>query len=90
MKNQEIVLLNGRKFTTRERAHTILKEQFQLDDYYGKNLDALWDLLSEKTVPTVILLVNSEDLERHLGDYGRDLIELLKDLDQEIFTFVQD
>jgi len=42
-----------------EELHTYLKETFHFPDYYGRNMDALWDcLLYGFETPTVITLKN--------------------------------
>ena len=40
-------LIDGRRMTTRARAHSHLKDALQLPDWYGRNLDALHDVLTE-------------------------------------------
>lgn len=40
------VTLNGDKITSVSDLHQTLKEQLELPDYYGENLDALWDCLT--------------------------------------------
>jgi hypothetical protein len=43
------------KLNEREEAHKYLAEVFSLPDYYGKNLDALYDCLSEMNIDKVII-----------------------------------
>lgn len=50
--------LDPEKMVTREQAHEFLKEKFSFPDYYGKNLDALYDCLTEISEPTLIYLCN--------------------------------
>lgn len=40
-------VLNAKEMQTREEAHEYLKEILELPEYYGKNLDALYDCLSD-------------------------------------------
>ena len=40
-------ILDARKLDQRETAHAYLKKVFSFPDYYGNNLDALYDCLSE-------------------------------------------
>ncbi len=42
---------------TREQVHEYLKDKFDFPDYYGNNLDALYDCLTEITVPTAVGMV---------------------------------
>ena len=42
------VVLDGRGMTDRKVVHDELKKQLMLPDYYGRNLDALFDVLTER------------------------------------------
>ena len=39
---------------SREQVHEYLEIKFDFPDYYGKNLDALYDCLTEITEPTAV------------------------------------
>ena len=39
------VYLEGRLMTDRAAAHAEIKDKLSLPEYYGANLDALWDCL---------------------------------------------
>ena len=41
------IILNGNNLIDRTKAHVYLKETLELPEYYGKNLDALYDCLTE-------------------------------------------
>ena len=41
------IVLDAKRFKGRTRAHAYLKEALRLPDYYGKNLDALYDCLGD-------------------------------------------
>ena len=40
------IILDGKDFKTKEELHKVLKEELELPEYYGENLDALWDCLT--------------------------------------------
>lgn len=40
------IILDGKKFTSVDRLHEILQIKLDFPDYYGKNLNALWDCLT--------------------------------------------
>lgn len=71
--------LDGRQMTGRAAAHTYLKEQLGLPEYYGRNLDALYDLLTEHAQPRTLVLRHADALEAQLGDYAGALLETLRD-----------
>jgi len=41
------IILDGEQLCDREMAHAYLQEALGLPEYYGKNLDALYDCLTE-------------------------------------------
>lgn len=66
LKSFDIMELDG-KLIKRE-GHDYLKEALNFPDYYGKNLDALYDCLCEIGVETEIVLINSEEVSKDLID----------------------
>lgn len=71
------VILDCALLTDRDTAHPHLKEQFGFPDYYGANLDALYDCLMEVS-DCQIVLHNPGALYEN-GDYGSILLETLQD-----------
>ena len=83
------IILDGRDYTSKEAFHKDMKSKFDFPDFYGENLDALWDLLSEKN-SLDIEIKHSSDLIKNLGDYGKQIINLFIDLGEEGFTVTLD
>lgn len=52
----------------KQRGHDYLKDALDFPDYYGKNLDALYDCLCEIGVETEIVLINSDEVSSDLID----------------------
>jgi len=77
------IRLNGDKMINKSSAHAYLKEKLSLPDYYGNNLDALWDCLSTDFSSKIILIQNPEILIENLSSYGKLLIKLFKEVSQE-------
>lgn len=65
------IFLDGCSMTSKEAAHSYIKEKLNFPSYYGKNLDALWDLLSTYSDTISIYLIHSEALNESLGEYGK-------------------
>lgn len=63
-----------------ERAHDYLKEVFSFPDYYGKNLDALYDCLSEKNIDR-INVINSDKG----GFYFFAILNVIKECEIEVY-----
>ena len=77
------IILNGRRMITRDVTHAYLKRKFNFPDYYGRNLDALWDLLSTIAKETEIIVVNAHCTPEKLGKYGHSLLKVFEDLNEE-------
>ena len=63
--------------------HKYLRSALALPVYYGANLDALYDCLTEIVEPTnIIVPANVADNEK-LGWYGEQLLQVLQDAAEE-------
>ncbi|MBN3527187.1 barstar family protein [Paenibacillus apiarius] len=82
------IILDGQHYATRDQLHDELKEKLALPDYYGRNLDALWDCLTGWVeLPLTIQWTHFEQSERHLGDYSHQLVELFREAEEELAEF---
>ena len=70
------IYLDGAEMPDKASAHAYLKRKLDLPDYYGNNLDALWDCLSTDLSSKKIIITRPEMITRNLGAYGDSLIEL--------------
>ena len=59
--------------------HIYLKRELQLPDYYGNNMDALHDCLSEQGNNLCITVVHFDVLKQALGDYADILLQVFLD-----------
>ncbi len=73
--------LDGRRMTSKGAAHRYLKRALRLPDYYGKNLDALDECLSELAEkPGVTIILHRPDaVLRRMGEYGERLLSVFTD-----------
>ncbi|MGE5329128.1 MAG: barstar family protein [Deltaproteobacteria bacterium] len=82
------VILKGSQITSKKALHNILKAELELPDYYGENLDALWDVLSEEIEdPLVIIWQDFHISKEFLGDYAEKVIKLFEDAKNEFQGF---
>ena len=73
------ILLDGRDIPDRKVLHDLLAEKFQLPDYYGRNLDALYDLLTAYPEPIRVTVVHTNQLRENLGRYANSFLQTLED-----------
>ena len=64
-------ILDGKRMISREETHLYLKETFGLPAYYGKNLDALYDCLTEMQ-DVEVEWQNTEVMREALGRYAEN------------------
>lgn len=75
----EIIRLDGRKMTDRKATHAYLKRKLHLPEYYGNNLDALWDCLTTDFSGKMIILNDPQTVKSQLGGYGESLLRLFRE-----------
>lgn len=64
--------------------HEYFKEVFHLPNYYGHNMDALWDCLNcSFEFPTTIVLKNIEKLPSKMNDAVKTMLELFDELQRD-------
>ncbi|MBQ7916001.1 MAG: barstar family protein [Firmicutes bacterium] len=73
---QEIIL-DG--LIMQEAPQDYIAEVFGFPEYYGKNLDALHDMLTEISEDTEVYLLHWESM----GAYGKKLLRVFEDAAQE-------
>ncbi len=76
-------LIDGAAIETREQLHDALARQLSFPDYYGRNLDALFDCLTDLAEETELRLVRRDELFAHLGVYADILQNVLRDACEE-------
>ncbi len=76
----KVVLLDGNRIKNSDDLHAAFAEALDLPDYYGRNLDALYDVLTETTEEIGVILVNNEKLADALGARWTGLLRLLVDV----------
>lgn len=60
----------GARCASQETLHAFLKKKLDLPDYYGENLSALADCLSELSTPTrITIAINEVELEPGMQAY---------------------
>ena len=73
-----IAVLDGDAISTREELHDALARELALPAWYGRNLDALYDCLTDLSVPTTIHVENWPE-----EDYMQRALAVLRDAAEE-------
>lgn len=59
--------------------HDRLIQVLDLPDYYGRNLDALYDILTERGEQTILWVYPDADTAQRLNGYAEALLNTLRD-----------
>lgn len=73
-----VIELDAQKMTGRKQAHVYLKESLRFPDYYGCNLDALYDCLTD-SADLQICFVNTQDAPAYFEKVLRVFREAAQD-----------
>ena len=74
------VILDAAQMNCRKEAHAYLAQQLTFPPYYGSNLDALYDCLTDCEPPRRLVLQNQAAMSGSL--FGRRLLRVLTDAAQ--------
>lgn len=74
-----LVILDGEKIISKEQLHRHLAWSLNFPEWYGKNLDALYDCLTDVQERTGIHVLNKEALYENLGPMTHGLLRVLRD-----------
>lgn len=70
--------------TDRDSLHQCLRDALPLPEWYGNNLDALYDSMTEMSVPVTIRFLESEKAQDRLGDYFEMFRRVLQDVQSDL------
>lgn len=70
-------ILDGKMIKDREILHEILADLPGFPDWYGRNLDALYDCLTDIQEEMWIHVRHQNDLTEHLGNYAAAFLNVL-------------
>ena len=74
------ITIDGEVLKTRDSIHQHLKTVLGFPDYYGMNLDALYDVLITEDRETEIRITNEDKLTSNIGEYWNRLSDTLTDI----------
>ena len=71
------ITLDFENISGKEEMHKYLAEKFEFPDYYGGNLDALFECLTDIAEPTAVNIVNA------INDYDEQIINVITAAEEE-------
>lgn len=72
------ITLDGMEIQSMEEVHDLFARGLDLPEWYGRNLDALFDCLTDAHEPLTVRLLHEDELRERLGRRGSALIRLLR------------
>lgn len=82
-----MVCLDLREIVDKVDLHERLAEVLDFPDYYGKNLDALWDLLMDVREGLDLQIIGVEAFREALGGYADKFLITLEQAQEENSAF---
>ena len=77
------VFLDGEKILSHTDLHRTFANALDFPAYYGHNLDALHDCLTEQAESVGVIVVHADLLKEHLGRRWKGFFRLMGDLTEE-------
>ena len=75
------IIIDGSKIKTIDEFHDVI-EKISSVSGYGRNLDALYDVLTEMT-DTLIIIKYFDALNENLGDYADKILMVINDANED-------
>lgn len=73
------IVLDGCLITDRQALHDQLSSKLSFPDTYGRNLDALYDLLSSYPWSVHVTLIHQSAMIGNLGKYGEAFVKTVEE-----------
>ena len=83
------IVIDGAAISSMMELHALLKAELSFPEWYGNNLDALYDCLTDLHEEASLTLLRPEELSRALDTAYPRLLRLLSDAAEEnpLFSF---
>ena len=81
------VRLDGRQISDKKQLHDQLSMELGFPAWYGSNLDALYDCLTDIHEDTLLVVSHCGQLMEQLGDYGTRCSHVLASAEEENHWF---
>lgn len=75
----QVCVLDGAEIRDREQLHALLASSLEFPEWYGGNLDALYDCLTDIREETEIRILHKDSLYENLNGYALVLERVLQE-----------
>ncbi|MBO4399748.1 MAG: barstar family protein [Lachnospiraceae bacterium] len=73
------IVIDGAYMTDKTVAYAYLVRRLGFPSYFGKNLDALYDQLTDPCEQTQLIIYRKKRMLESLGPYGQRLLDTIQD-----------
>ncbi len=73
------IVIDGSYMSDKETAYAYLAKRLGFPSYFGKNLDALYDMLTDPCEQRQLVIYNKKLILVSLGAYGQRILDTIKD-----------
>lgn len=80
----KVFLLDGKDMTSLDAAYDVISRELSFPDYFGRNLDALYDCLTELSSEATVVFVNTAILEENLPEKADAVLDCFRDASMEV------
>ncbi|MBR3077250.1 MAG: barstar family protein [Oscillospiraceae bacterium] len=71
--------INAKRVTDKASLHELLRQKLSLPADCGRNLDAVYDVLTDPGKDRIITVKHEALLRERLGDYAESFLQMLED-----------
>ena len=79
----KIILIDGTRIDDIDDLHDEFSKVLGFPDWYGRNMDALYDELCESSEMIGVIAVNTKELSEKLGKRWNAFLRLMSDVERE-------
>lgn len=77
------IIIDCLYISDKEQLHNTLAKELKFPDWYGENLDALYDCLTSIFEEITIIIENFSSLEEKLDSYAAAFMKVMKKADED-------